>query len=41
MNRDTYGKIPKYLAKRKTDDDGEPDEDALEVWVPEYNLRSM
>jgi len=32
MSRDTYGKIPKYLAKRKTDGtDGEPSEDALLV----------
>jgi len=32
MSRDTYGKIPKYLAKRKTEGaDGEPNEDALLV----------
>ena len=32
MSRDTYGKIPKYLAKRKTEGaDGEPSEDALLV----------
>ena len=31
MNRETYGKIPKYLAKRKNDTDGELDNDALEV----------
>ena len=41
MNRDTYGKIPKYLAKRKTDDDGEPDQDALEVRVSKYKSHSM
>ena len=41
MNRDTYGKIPKYLAKRKTDDDGEPDEDALEVRVSKFISRTV